>query len=172
MTPVLASPYAAMTVAGTFNGWNTGLTNMLLVTNSLWQCDAGFLRRHERAIQVRRQWQVGDELGRQQPDANQSAAVRHGTKFRREHLREHHHQRRLSVHFNDQTLAYSLQPLAIVSPQLHGQVLSGNQSGSLTFTNFPGTRFTVYASTNLNLPLSQLERRRQSHGNRAWPVPV
>jgi hypothetical protein len=33
------SDYTAMTVAGTFNGWNTQATNMVLVSNYLWQFD-------------------------------------------------------------------------------------------------------------------------------------
>jgi hypothetical protein len=56
--------------------------------------------------------------------------------------------------FNDQTLAYSLAPLAIVPPQLNGQMIFSNRTCALTFTNFPGTRFTVLTTTNLTLPLT------------------
>jgi alpha-glucosidase len=40
--PVLASPYASMTLAGTFNGWNQTLNNMSLVANDTWQYDVNF----------------------------------------------------------------------------------------------------------------------------------
>jgi hypothetical protein len=40
--PVLASPYASMTLAGTFNGWNQTLNNMSLVANDTWQYDVSF----------------------------------------------------------------------------------------------------------------------------------
>ncbi len=40
VVPLLASPYASMTVAGTFNGWDQTLNNMLLIANDTWQFDA------------------------------------------------------------------------------------------------------------------------------------
>jgi hypothetical protein len=42
VVPVLASPYASMTLAGTFNGWNQTLNNMSLVANDTWQYDVIF----------------------------------------------------------------------------------------------------------------------------------
>ncbi len=42
VVPVLASPYASMTLAGTFNGWNQTLNNMSLVANDTWQYDVNF----------------------------------------------------------------------------------------------------------------------------------
>ena len=42
VTPLLASPYATMSVAGTFNGWNPAANNMQLIANNTWQYDAAF----------------------------------------------------------------------------------------------------------------------------------
>ena len=42
VTPLLASPYASMSVAGTFNGWNPAANNMQLIANNTWQFDATF----------------------------------------------------------------------------------------------------------------------------------
>ena len=42
VVPLLASPYASMTAAGTFNGWDQTLNNMQLIANDTWQYDATF----------------------------------------------------------------------------------------------------------------------------------
>jgi alpha-glucosidase len=154
VVPLLVSPYATMTLAGTFNNWNAGLTNMLLVSNSLWQCDvalpAGTNVQFKFAANGSWATNWGDSSQTQtnpplsgtgqSSGANISANIASNGVYR--------------FTFNDQTLAYSLQSLAIVSPQVYGQMISSNQTCSLTFTNFPGTRFTVLTSTNLNLPLT------------------
>ena len=154
VVPLLASPYATMTVAGTFNGWNTALTNMLLVTNSWWQCDVAFLAgtnvQFKFAANTNWTSNWGDN-SQTQPNppftgtgqslgGNIAANVTTSGIYR--------------FSFNDQTLAYSLQSLAIVPPQLNGGFFPSSHGGFFSFTNFPGVRFTVLASSNLFLPAS------------------
>ena len=53
--------------------------------------------------------------------------------------------------FNDATLAYNLRPL----PPTRASLALGTNGGmQLAFTNAEGMKFTVLASTNLTLPLS------------------
>ena len=154
VVPLLASPYATMTLAGTFNGWNPALTNMILVTNSTWQFDAALpAGTNQFKFAANGAW-LPDNWGdssqtqtnlpltgtAQSLGPNITANVVSNGVFR--------------FTFNDQTLAYSLAPLAIVPPQLNGQMIFSNRTCALTFTNFPGTRFTVLTTTNLTLPLT------------------
>ena len=154
VTPLLASPYATMTVAGDFNGWNTGLTNLVLMTNSFWQYDTSFPVNTN--IQFKfaangtwtTNWGNGTQTQTNPPltgtaqsfGGNISANVLSNAVYR--------------FSFNDQTLVYSLQSLAIVPPRLDGRMTLSNRACSFSFTNLPGTRFTVIGSSNLFVPVS------------------
>ena len=154
VVPLLASPYATLNVAGTFNGWNTGLTNMLLITNSWWQCDTIFpaTTNVQFKFAANGTWAVnwGDNSQTQtNPPLFGTAQSSGGNIFANVTSNGVYR-----FTFNDQTLAYSLQSLQIAPPRLNGQMVFSNRMCSLNFTNFPGTRFTVLGSTNLNLPAS------------------
>ena len=152
VTPLLASPYATMTVAGDFNGWNTGLTNLVLVTNSFWQYDTSFPISTN--IQFKfaangtwaTNWGDGSQSQTNPPligtaqsfGGNISANVQSNAVYR--------------FSFNDQTLAFSLQSLAIVPPRLNGRMDLSSRACSFSFTNLPGTRFTVLGCSNLFVP--------------------
>ena len=153
VTPLLASPYGLVTVAGDFNGWNTGLTNLQLISNNLWQGDTTFpvATNVQFKFVANNSWALnwGDSSQMQTNPpltgtgqsfgGNLSANVTTNAIFR--------------FTFNDQTLAYSLQSLAIVPPQLACGILASNGACYFNFTNLPGTRFTVLGSTNLFLPI-------------------
>ena len=152
VVPLLASPYAMMTVAGTFNGWDPSQTNMLLVSNSTWEFDAALppgtnqFKFAANGAWLPNNWGDSSQTQTNLPLAgtaqslgsNISANIASNGVYR--------------FTFNDQTLAYSLAALAIVPPQLTGQMIA--RTCALSFTNFPGTRFTVVTTSNLALPLT------------------
>jgi len=152
VVPLLASPYAVMAVAGTFNGWDPSQTNMLLVSNSTWEFDAALpVGTNQFKFAANGAWwpnNWGDSSQSQTNlplagtaqslGSNISANVTSNGVYR--------------FTFNDQTLAYHLAALAIVPPQLTGQMIA--RTCALSFTNFPGTRFTVVTTSNLALPLT------------------
>ncbi len=158
LTPVLASPFASVTVAGAFNGWNTGLTNMALVTNSLWQGDLAFAAPTNLQFKFAANgtWATnwGDSTQTQtnlpvsgtaqSAGANISANIVTNGTYR--------------FQFNDQTAAYSVQLLSAavvpVPPLLTGAPLKGANSFHLAFTNVPNASFTLLATTNIALSLS------------------
>lgn len=156
VVPLLASPYATMTVAGTFQNppWSPSLTNMILVTNDQWQFDAVFPATTNVQFKFAangtwtNNWGGSGQTQTNPPfsatgagfGANISANVTNGVVYR--------------FAFNDATLAYTLQPLAIIPARLSGSLAPGSQTCVLTFTNLPGVRFTVLGSTNLALPSS------------------
>jgi hypothetical protein len=154
VVPLLASPYATMAVAGTFNGWDPSVTNMILVTNSTWSLDAALpagtnqFKFAANGAWLPDNWGDSSQTQTNLPLAgtaqslggNISANVASNGVCR--------------FTFNDQTFAYSLTALAIVPPQLNGRMIPGNQTCALTFTDFPGTRYTVLTTTNLTVPLT------------------
>jgi len=157
LAPILASPYASMTVASTFQNpqWSPSLVNMTLITNSVWQFDTIFSTATNILFKFAANgtWAVnwGDNSQTQtnpppltgtsvSGQANIAAKLAANTLYR--------------FTFNDQTLAYSLQSLAIIPPRLDSQIVSTNHACFFSFTNLPGTRFTVLGSTNLNLPIT------------------
>jgi hypothetical protein len=158
LTPLLASPYATMALAGAFNNWNAGLTNMALVTNSLWQCDVAFTAPTNIQFKFAANgnwtvnWGDGNQTQTNTPQsgtgqssgANISAGIITNGTYR--------------FQFNDQTLVYSLQFISAVvvpnPPRLNGVTLSGTGSFHFAFTNLSGANFTVLSTTNLALSLS------------------
>jgi alpha-glucosidase len=153
LAPLQASPYANLTVVGTFNGWNPGLTNMLLVENRTWQYDAAF----PAGTNVQFKFAANESWAANWGDSSQTQTnpplVGTGQSFGANISANITANGVYRFTFDDLTLGYSLQLLPMVPPRLNGQLISSNQACSLTFTNFPGDRFTVLATTNLNLPL-------------------
>jgi alpha-glucosidase len=162
LVPVLASPYGAMTVAGTFQNpqWSPSLTNMTLVTNSYWQFDTTFLSNTNYSTVTNLQFKFaangnwnanwGDNSQTQTNPTfggagasfggNISASVTSNTVYR--------------FTFNDSTLVYTLQKLTVAPSGFVGQIILSNQACAFFFTNAPGAPFTVLASTNISLPTS------------------
>jgi len=158
VVPLLASPYATMTLAGTFNGWNTGLNNLTLVTNSVWQCDATFFAPTNLQFKFAangswtNNWGDSSQSQTNPPFAgtgqsfggNLSAAITTNGVYR--------------FLFNDQSLTYSVQFLAPIAATNPPQIIippgAGRGAFNFNFTNRPGASFTVLASSNLTLPLS------------------
>ncbi len=156
LVPLLASPYATMTVASDIAGWNAGLNNMTLVTNDFWQYDAAFstatnlqFKFTANGVWTSANWGLNLQTQTNPPLAgtgisfstnNISASVTGNAVYR--------------FTFNDATLAYTLQQLTISPAGLTAQIILSNQACAFSFTNAPGAPFTVLASTNLSLPLS------------------
>jgi len=155
LVPLLASPYASMTAAGAFNGWNTALTNMTLVTNSLWQFDTTFAAptNFQFKFAANGNWTSnwGDNTQTQTNPPLSGTGQSFGTNISASITTNGAYR----FSFNDQTLAYSLQPLAVVAipPLLTGPGFSGG-GYSCVFTSISGAHFSVLATTNLALPLS------------------
>ena len=155
LTPLLASPYATMTCAGSFQSthWSPSLTNMILVNNNTWQYDTAFPITTNILFKFAangswtnvNNWGDNNQTQTNPPmsgvgesyGADISANIASNTAYR--------------FTFNDQTLTYSLTALpparAALSPGTNGAM-------HIAFTNAEGMRFTVLASTNLTLPLS------------------
>jgi alpha-glucosidase len=156
VVPLLASPYATMTMASDVAGWNAGLNNMTLVTNSYWQYDTTFssatnvqFKFTANGIWTYANWGLNTQTQTNPPLAgtgvsfsanNISASVTTNAVYR--------------FTFNDQTLAFGLQRLLIAPLQLAAQIIATNLACVFSFTNAPGAPFTVLASTNLSLPLT------------------
>jgi len=151
-----------MTVAGTFQNpqWSPALTNMTLVTNSYWQFDTTFLSNTNYSTVTNIQFKFaangnwnanwGDNAQTQTNPpfggtgisfgGNISASVTSNVVYR--------------FTFNDATLVYTLQRLTVSPAGLTAQIILSNLACAFSFTNAPGAPFTVLASTNLSLPLS------------------
>ena len=161
VVPLLASPYATMTVAGDFNGWNIGLSNMVLTANDYWQYDAVFNNVTNAQFKFVANGTWADNWGETTGTQTQFTPPISGTgkTFSSTNIVAGSLLNGLyRFTFNDQTLAYTLKNLAIAPPRLGGMMIPSNHSCFFSFTNFPGTRFAVLSSTNLNLPASN------------WPV--
>jgi len=154
VVPLVASPYASMTVAGLFNGWNTGLTNMQLLTNSLWLYDAAFAAGTNLQFKFAANgawtmnWGDNSQTQTNPPLAGTSQSFGNNISA---NIASNGVYRFL---FNDQTLTYSLQPLTIAPLQMLAQILASNRACVFSFSNSPGAPFTVMATTNLSLPAS------------------
>lgn len=151
VTPLLASPYATMAVAGNFNGWSPALTNMILVTNNTWQYDAVF----DNATNAQFKFAANGSWTNNWGDSSQTqftvplsgSSQSLGGNIQVSNILTGIHR----FTFNDQTLAYNLRAL----PPTRAALAPGtNGAMHIAFTNAAGMSFTVLAATNLNLPLS------------------
>ena len=157
VTPVLASPYATMSVPGTFNGWNPAANNMQLIANNTWQYDAAF----SSATNVQFKFAANGGWASNWGDNNQSVFTvplsGSGESFGANIQVNGTLTGSYRFNFNDQTLVYSLQRISVVAtnpPLLTGFGRAGNGGFQFSFTNTPGASFTVLTTTNLSLPLS------------------
>lgn len=62
-------------------------------------------------------------------------------------------QRTARIQLLGQSITVNQAGVTVVPPQLTGAQMLGNGEFQFTFTNTPGTTFTVLATTNLALPL-------------------
>jgi alpha-glucosidase len=117
VVPLRASPYDTVSVAGTFNGWNTGLAGMTLVTNDVWQYDAIFpaATNFQFKFAANGSWATnwGDSSQTRSNLSLAGTAQTFGANIPA-NVSSNGIYRFL---FNDQTLAYGLQPLGIVPSQ-------------------------------------------------------
>lgn len=161
VVPLLASPYATMTVAGNFNGWNTGLNNMTLITNGFWQYDTTFpaATNAQFKFAANGNWlpvNWGENVGSQsQFIAPFSGIAKPGPGITSTNVIANVVSDAVyRFTFNDQSLAYTLQQLTIAPLRLAAQIIASNGACLFSFTNVPGVPFTVIASTNISLPTS------------------
>jgi hypothetical protein len=141
-----------MTVAGAFNDWNPGLNNMLRVTNRLWLYDAAFAAGTNLQFKFAANGTWTANWGDSSQTQTNPPLTGTGQSFGGNISANLTTSGVYRFTFNDQTLAYSLQPLLIAPPRLDGRI--SNRACLFSFTNFPGTRFTVLGSSNLFLPAS------------------
>jgi alpha-glucosidase len=157
VTPLLASPYATMTVAGAFQNppWTPTNVNMTLVSNSLWRFDTAFSYATNMQFKFAANggwtanWGDSSQTQTNPPlsgtgqsfGGNLNANITTNIVYR--------------FWFNDQTLGYSLAALPIAPARPAVRMLAGNQGCYFSFTNLAGAPFTVVASTNLALPVNQ-----------------
>jgi hypothetical protein len=158
VTPLLASPYATMTVAGNFNGWNPAANNMQLIANNTWQYDAAL----STATNVQFKFAANGNWTNNWGNSNQTAfsppLSGTGDSYGANVQANGPLSGSFRFTFNDQTLAYTMQSIGPIITT-HPPVLTGCNtlaSGALhfTFTNTPGTSFTVLGATNVLVPLS------------------
>ena len=162
VVPLLASPYASMTVAGTFQNsqWNPSLTNMTLVTNSYWQFDTTFsaATNIEFKFAANGNWDVnwGETIGSQsQSNVPLSGTAKLGPAINSTNILANITNNAVyRFTFNDQTLIYTLQKLTVAPFGFFGQIILSNQACAFSFSNAPGVPFTVLATTNISLPTS------------------
>ena len=158
VTPLLASPYATMSVAGTFNGWNPAANNMQLVTNDTWQFDATFngLTNFQFKFAANGNWTTN--WGDNSQELFTAPFAGTGQSYGANIVLNTQAKGLYRFTFNDQTLVYSAHYLGPViatnPPVLGGCAARADGSFQFAFTNRPGASFTVLGTTNLSLPLS------------------
>ncbi|MCX6896496.1 MAG: DUF5110 domain-containing protein [Verrucomicrobia bacterium] len=153
LTPLLASPYATMTTAGTFQNpqWSPSLTNMTLIANNTWQYDAVF----DNTTNAQFKFAANGTWTANWGDSSQAQFLPPlsgtGQSFGGNIQVSNTLNGVCRFTFNDQTLAYSLRALP---PTRAGLSPGTNGAMHIAFTNAEGMRFTVLAATNLTVPLS------------------
>ena len=128
-----SDPYSSMTVAGTFNGWNQAANNMEYIGGPHLAIRCELQQRLQHPVQVRRQRQLDNQLGRQWRGADGSSPASPSSTHPPTSSSTGQLNGLYQFTFNDQTLEYNLEPL--LASTYGSMNLQGTFNGSNSAAN-------------------------------------